>query len=185
MTIIYITEHNTKCYGVTFQNNRWIKVQKFEDNSDDKNTIYCVMPLEMFVGKSKSCMMTAFSGAFNKPVFDGNTILLKIIEENFKNRYLFIGGDMVCSFLTNNDKIYKYISNMGNNLIPYSIAIGEKNIYFSIPDFKFIKRGNIKNIKSMERNEKFVDLFDYHDSNFRKNSFKKLRTYKNRSNYGN
>ena len=49
-------------------------------------------------------MMTTFSGAFNKPVSDGNTILLNISEENDKNRYLYIGGNMVCSFLTN-DKI--------------------------------------------------------------------------------
>ena len=32
---------------------------------------------------------------------------------------------MVCSFMTN-DNIYEYISNMGKNLSPYSIAIGEK-----------------------------------------------------------
>ena len=40
MTIMYITEYNTKCYGVTFVKNGWIKVQKFEDISDDKNIIY-------------------------------------------------------------------------------------------------------------------------------------------------
>ena len=80
MTIIYITECNKKCYGVTFENNGWIKVQKFEDISDDKNTIYCVKPLEIFLGKTESCMMTAYSGAFNKLVFDGKTILLKISE---------------------------------------------------------------------------------------------------------
>ena len=85
--------------------------------------------METFLGKSESCMMTALSGAFNKSVFDGNTSLLKIIEENDKYRNLYIGGDMICSFLTN-DKIYKYISNMGNNLTPYSIAIGQDNIYF-------------------------------------------------------
>ena len=73
--------------------------------------------MEIFLGKSESCMMTAFSGAFEKSVFDGNTILLKISEENNKHRYLYVGGDMVCSFLTN-DKIYKYMSSMGNNLIP-------------------------------------------------------------------
>ena len=55
------------------------------------------------------------SGAFDKSVFDGNTILLKISEENGKHRYVYIGGDMICSFLTS-DNIYKYISNMGNNL---------------------------------------------------------------------
>ena len=88
MTIIYVTEHNTKCYGVTFENNGWIKVQKFEDISNDKNNIYCVKPLEIVLGKSESCMMTEVLGAFNKPVFDGNTFLLKISVENNKHRYL-------------------------------------------------------------------------------------------------
>ena len=46
MTILYLTEHNTKCYGVTFQSIGWIKVQKFEDISDDENNIYCAKPLE-------------------------------------------------------------------------------------------------------------------------------------------
>ena len=38
MTIIYVTEYNTKCYGVTFEINGWIKVQIFEDISDDKKS---------------------------------------------------------------------------------------------------------------------------------------------------
>ena len=46
---------------------------------------------------------------------------------------------MVCSFLTN-DNIYKYISNMGNNLTPYSIAIGWENIYYLTPPFRIIKK---------------------------------------------
>ena len=73
----YVTECNTKYYIVTFQNFGWIQVQKFEDISDDKNTIHCVKPLEKFLGKSVSRLMTAMSGAFDKPVFDGNTILPK------------------------------------------------------------------------------------------------------------
>ena len=67
------------------------------------------------------------SGAFNKSVYVGNTILLKICEENDKHRYVYIGGIMVCTFLTN-DKVYKCIANMGNNLPPCSIAIGWKKI---------------------------------------------------------
>ena len=42
MTVIYLTEYNTRCYGVTFQNIGFIKVQKFEDISDDENKIICV-----------------------------------------------------------------------------------------------------------------------------------------------
>ena len=82
--------------------------------------------METFLGKIQSCTMTAISGAFDKPCFDGNTILLKVAIENGKNKYTSIDGDMVCSFMTS-DNIYEFISNMGNNLSPYSVAIGQKN----------------------------------------------------------
>ena len=110
------------------------------------------------------------SGAFNKSVFEGNTILLKISEENDKHRYLYIGGDMICSFLTN-DKIYKYILNMGNFLTPYSIAIGWKNKYFLTPHFRFVKKEKI-------HYDDDVELFDYDVSNC-----EKLRMYKIHSIY--
>ena len=142
MTVIYITENNCECYAVIFQNKGWIKVQKFKDGSLDKNIIYTINPMETFIGKSQSCTMTALSGAFDKACFDGNTILLKVDIENGKNKYVFIGGDKVCSFLTS-DKIYKYISNMGNNLSPYSIATGEENYYLLAPNFSFIKKNKI------------------------------------------
>ena len=91
---------------------------------------------------------------------------------------------MVCSFPTI-DKIYKYISKIGNDLTPYSIATREENISFLTPDFEFFETENIKNIKSMVRSENFVDLFVYRDSNCREDSFKKLRTYNIHSNYDN
>ena len=127
MKFIYVTEHNTKCYGVTFQNNGYIKVQKFNDISADECNIYYVNPIEVFVGKSQLCDMTEFSGADDKEVFDGSTILLEKSEENNKHRYVYIGSNMVCTFPTN-DRIYKYISNMGNNSTPYRVAIGYENI---------------------------------------------------------
>ena len=122
MTFIFLTEYNTRCYAVSFKNKGWIKLQNFEDDSLDKNIIYTVNPLETFLGKSESSKMTAISGRFNKKVFDGNTILLKISEECDQQRYAYIGGELICSFMTN-DNIYEYISNMGNNLTPYNIAI--------------------------------------------------------------
>ena len=142
MTVIYITEDNCKCYAVTFENKGWVKVQKFEDESLDENIIYTVNPMKTFLGKSQSCTMTALLGAFNKACFDGNTILLKVAIENGKNKYVYIGGDMVCSFMTS-DNIYEYISNMGNNLSPSSIATGEKNYYLLAPNFSFIKKDKI------------------------------------------
>ena len=139
MTVIYITEDNCECYAVTFENKGWVKVQKFKDESLDENIIYTVNPMKTFLGKSQRCSMTALSGAFDKGCFDGNTILLKIAIENGKNKYVYIGGDMVCSFMTS-DNIYEYISNMGNNLSPYSIATGEKNYYLLAPNFSSIKK---------------------------------------------
>ena len=143
MTVIYITENNCKCYAVTFENNGFVQVQQFEDVFEsDKDIIYSINPMETFLGKSKSCSMTALSGAFDKACFDGNTLLLKVGIENGKNKYVYIGGDIVCSFLTN-DNIYEYISNMGRNLSPYSFAIGKENYYLLAPNFSFIKKDKI------------------------------------------
>ena len=157
MTIIYITENNCKCYGATFENNGRVKVQKFEDISKDKNTIYEVNPIETFIGKSQPCNMTRFSGARDKEVFIGNTILLEVGKENNKHKHVYIGGNMVCSFLTA-DAICKYISNMGNSLTPYSIAIGWENIYYLTPYFRIIKKENI----DVDDIDKLFDI-DYDD----------------------
>ena len=161
MTIIYVTENICECYGVTYTNKIWVKVQKLEDVSEDKNIIYKVNPMETSFGKSLLWDMTEFSRAEDKKVFDGNNILLKISEENKKHRYVYIRGDMVCSFLTN-ERIYKYISNMGNDLTTCSLAIGWENICFLTPYFNFTKKENI--------DENDIDKFiDYHNiSNCRK-----------------
>ena len=89
---------------------------------------------KIFLGKSQSCTMTALSRAFDKACFDGNTVLLKVGIENGKNKYVYIGADMVCSFMTS-DIIYEYISNMGNNLSSYSVATGETKLLFVGSEF--------------------------------------------------
>ena len=150
-----------------------IQVQNLKDVAEDENIIYKVNPMETFIGKSLCCDMIEFSGARDKEVFNGNTILLKIGEENNKHRYVYIGGDRVCSFLTN-DKIYKYISNMGNNLTPYSIAIGWENIYYLTPFFRFIKKANV----DVDDIDKLFDI-DYDVLS----KYQKLRKYKIYSNY--
>ena len=101
-----------------------------------------VNPMETFLGRSQSCSMTALSGAFNRGCFDGNTILIKVAIENGKHKFVYIGGDALYSFMTS-DNIYEYISNMGNNLCPYSVATGEENYYLLAPNFKFIKKDKI------------------------------------------
>ena len=148
-----------------------VRVQKLKDVAEDENIIYKVNPMETLIGKSQLCEMTKFLGARDKDVFDGNTILLKTGEGNNKHRYVYFGGDMVCSFLTS-DRIYKYISKMDNSLTPCSIAIGLEIIYYLTPHFIFAKKKNIE--------ENDIDkFFDY--QNF--SNCRKLRVYKIPSNY--
>ena len=70
-------------------------------------------------------------GSLDDSVFNGNTILHEISEENNKNRYVYIGGDKIYFFKTD-DHVPRYVFNMGNNMIPYSTAVGEKmDTFFS------------------------------------------------------
>ena len=74
-----------------------------------------------------------------------------------------------------NDNIYKYISIMGINLTPYSIALGDENIYFLTPHFKFIIREKIDDNELLKAIKGNVDPFNYHVSICGKYSLKKLR----------
>ena len=51
---------------------------------------------------------------------------------------------------------------MGDNMIPYSIAVGEENIYFLSPHCKCIKRAKIKDDELLKTNGNSSDPFDYH-----------------------
>ena len=105
--------------------------------------------------------MTMFSGAFDKSVIDGNTILFILGKKNDRHRYVYNGGKMVCSILTN-DNIYEFISKMGNKLTPYSIAVGDENIYFLTPYFIFIRRDKIDYDELLKTNENSLVPYDYH-----------------------
>ena len=72
---------------------------------------------------------------------------------------------------------------MGNNLTPYTIAIGDEYIYFLTPHFNIIKREMIISNEILNTNEKNVDPFDLHVSRCGKNSFKKVKVHKFHSNF--
>lgn len=58
----------------------------------------------------------------------GNSILL----QTGKNKYIYI-GDGIRSFTTKNgDVIKKYYSPVGNNVVPYPYAVGDKYVYFML-----------------------------------------------------
>ena len=62
---------------------------------------------------------------------------------------------------------------MGNNLTPYSIAIGEQNIYSLTPHFKFIKKEKINDNELLKTTASSANPFDYHLEKHGLDCFKK------------
>ena len=124
----------------------------------------------VFIGKSKVCSMTEFSGARDKIDFDGNTLLLECED----NEYVYISGSEITKFKTD-DKIIYYISPMGNNMIPYAIMIGERYTYFLYYRYKFIENDKIEEGTLLNAANTSLDPYDYHLEKCGIVSFKKLK----------
>ena len=77
-----------------------------------------------------------FPGTAERDEDVGNSVLLRLTA----GQYVFIGDRRVYEFSTpNNDPILEYHSIVGNNAVPYPVAVGRKNVYFML-DRKFIPR---------------------------------------------
>ena len=161
MTILSLTERDTKSYGVKNENDELVIVQNFKNIFDRENNILCVKTSKLFLGKCDATNMLIKFGSLDKSVFSGVIILLKKGAENNKNRYVYVGGNKMYSFQFI-DLILEYISDMGENMIPYGIAIGEENLYFPSPHFKLVKRAKIKGDELLKTNGISIDPFDYH-----------------------
>ena len=101
--------------------------------------------------------MTEFSGVDDGFDFDGKTILLDC--EN--NEYVYMSGFEVLKFKTDG-KYIDYISLTGNNMCPYTFAIGEKYTYFLSIRYKFIEHDKIEQGTSLNATNNSFDPFVYH-----------------------
>ena len=63
---------------------------------------------------------------------------------------------------------------MGDNMIPYCIAIGEEFILLLSPHFKGIKRAKIIDDELLKTNGNSFDPFDYHLEKHGPDRFEKL-----------
>ena len=123
----------------------------------------------VFIGKSKVCSMTEFSGARDEIGFDGNTLLLECED----NEYIYISGLEITKFKID-DKIIDYISLMGNNMIVYAIMIGERYTYFLYHRYKFIENDKIEEGTLLNATNTSLDPYDYHLEKCGIDSFKNL-----------
>jgi len=127
-------------YSNNEKNNKWMYIELVEKFNVNK----------IFIGKSPLIEMTNFSGGHGK-YFDGNTILLLLNNNN----YIYI-RDTIQKFKIN-DKIKKYFSFVGNNDIPYPIALGEKNIYFFGYPSGYLSVNEFPKFKSEKNLQKIFD----------------------------
>ncbi len=89
-------------------------------STETGDSVDCVcMPKEVFIGKSPGNPNTRYG-----PEFDGNTILVRVTE----NHYLFVGGTLR-RFATDSP-IVKYVSEVGNNDVPYPYAVDAEGKYY-------------------------------------------------------
>ena len=165
---IYIMHHNheNKYLVVILDSIVYVyknKICKFD------SPLFSFQAKNIFIGKSKVCAMTEFSGANNDFKFDGNTLLL----ECGYNEYIYISGLEITKFKID-DKIIDYISLMGNSMIPYAIMIGKRYTYFLYHRYKFIENDQIKEDTLLNSTNTSLDPYDYHLEKCGIDSFKNL-----------
>ena len=97
---IYMIQHNYQSkYLVVINENTHVSVYKYERCKFDQPFLSFQEKI-IFIGKSKICAMTEFSGALDNTDLDGNPILLECED----SKYVYISGLEIFEFRTN-DKI--------------------------------------------------------------------------------
>lgn len=152
--IVYYNKNNLNVY--IYGDSSIIQSNKYFKLNNDYNMPYLYLdlikfykPVKIFIGKSILNDMTQLLNTFGKE-FDGNTILLHLS----KNTYVYIGDGIYEFNIPLNDEIINYYSIIGNNDVPYPVAIGKKYLYFLLEgdktyiDFKFFINLNEKQLSN-------------------------------------
>ena len=153
---IYIKRHNYESkYLVEKDGN--VYVYKYEKCKFDQPFL-SFKPKHIFIGKSKVCPLTQFSGGADKSSdFEGNTLLIECED----NEYVYISG-LEITKLKSNDKIIEYISLMCNKTVPYAIKIGEKYTYSMYHRYKVIENDKIEEGTFLNATNSSLEPYDYH-----------------------
>ena len=105
---------------------------------------------KVFIGNSPKIEMTDYSGGYGSE-FHGNTVLVQISE----NKYVYIS--VVIEEITTKDEIVDFVSPVGNNDIPYPVALGTDNIYYLLEN----KKVDLKLVPEyMLKNKKWYDSYE-------------------------
>lgn len=127
--VYYIHDNGGRPFQVTIVSPTTVEIRKIDDPYEDEDPIYSKVVKKytgldkIFIGKSPKTEMTKWSEGYGKE-FDGNTVLLQLKPD----RYVFI-GDYIYEF-TSPEPIEKFISPVGNNDVPYPVALTKHFIFF-------------------------------------------------------
>jgi hypothetical protein len=154
MTTYYTYDNGSRPYKVVISNNI-VNVYEYVSQQNDRDIYktdqsFRFTTKQIFIGRSPKNRMTTFSGGYGKQ-FDGNSILLHIKNLD----YVFI-GDTVTKFKAH-AKIVKYVSPVGNNLVPYPYAVDLLGNYYLIIENVMMHR--------LPDNKKFGDPYQYYYTN--------------------
>jgi len=113
---------------------------------------------EVFIGKSSGKAQGSDHTPAEARQFIGNTILLELSEK----KYMCIGKE-IYEFQTE-DKIESYYSLIGNNDVPYPIALGTENVYFML-DHTYVKREKIlyPKMKAVDWEDAYTMYYGFRD----------------------
>ena len=145
-----------------------VSVYKYEKYKFDQPFL-SFQAKNIYIGKSKICNMTIFSGALNISNFDGSTILLECED----SKCVYFSGLEIYEFRSC-DNFLDYISLMGKNKIPYTFAVGEKFTFFISTDYEFIENDKIEEGTLLNSSNESLDPYDYHLSKNGLDCFKKV-----------
>jgi len=181
--LVYIKKNEVYIYK---QDNKQYYYKESDWSKKDKENSWMYIKLvkhyktkKIFIGKdSGKCNGSSLiSSKLDVSFSIGNTILLQLT----KNRYVFIEGS-VYEFSTN-DEIVKYFSLIGNNDVPYPVALGKENVYFMLDNQYIPKKYFPKKMKDAEFEDSYYLFYnqDYIENNkrllkdFKKINFKKYK----------
>ena len=106
---------------------------KYPEEETYDGLVKSLNPKEIWVGKSSGKSYISDHTPAQAKEFIGNSILLELSAK----KYMYIGTE-IYTFETE-DVIESYYSLVGNNDVPYPIALGTENIYFML-DHTYVKR---------------------------------------------
>jgi hypothetical protein len=127
----YTHDNGGRPFKVVIVSPTIVEIYKAEYDDDEDNPTYKKLVKKytgvnkIFIGKSPKNEMTKFSGGHGKG-FDGNSVLLELNPK----KYAFI-GDTFYEF-SSPEPIVKYISSVGNNDVPYPVALTKKFVFFML-----------------------------------------------------